>query len=45
VARPPATPSGTFLLRCSLSAEHSDAQIDRITAMFADAGRATGEIG
>ncbi|WP_294354276.1 aminotransferase class I/II-fold pyridoxal phosphate-dependent enzyme [uncultured Sphingomonas sp.] len=44
VARPPATPSGTFLLRCSLSAEHSDAQIDRITAMFADAGRATGEI-
>lgn len=45
VARPPATPSGTFLLRCSLSAEHSDAQIDRITTMFADAGRATGEIG
>ena len=44
VARPPATPSGTFLLRCSLSAEHSDAQIDRITEMFAGAGRATGEI-
>jgi 7-keto-8-aminopelargonate synthetase-like enzyme len=44
VARPPATPSGTFLLRCSLSAEHSDAQIDLITDMFAAAGRATGEI-
>jgi glycine C-acetyltransferase/8-amino-7-oxononanoate synthase len=44
VARPPATPSGTFLLRCSLSAEHRDAQIDLITDMFAAAGRATGEI-
>jgi glycine C-acetyltransferase/8-amino-7-oxononanoate synthase len=45
VARPPATPSGTFLLRCSLSAEHSDTQIDRVIEMFAAAGRATGEIG
>src|SRR3546814_12735565 len=24
MARPPATPSGTYLLRCSLCAEHSD---------------------
>jgi len=43
-ARPPATPSGMFLLRCSLCAEHSDAQVDEILAMFQGAGRATGVI-
>ena len=42
MARPPATPAGMFLLRCSLCAEHSDAQVDEILAMFAQAGRAVG---
>ena len=45
MARPPATPAGTYLLRCSLCAEHSEAQIDRMIAMFAAAGRAVGAIG
>jgi len=43
-ARPPATPSGMFLLRCSLCAEHTDAQVDEILGMFENAGRATGVI-
>lgn len=33
---PPASPTGASLLRCSLSAAHSDAQIGRIIAAFAD---------
>jgi 7-keto-8-aminopelargonate synthetase and related enzymes len=41
-ARPPATPAGTYLLRCSLCAEHSDEQVDEVLAMFQAAGRATG---
>lgn len=45
VARPPATPAGTFLLRCSLCAEHTPEQIEQVIAMFAAAGRATGVIG
>jgi 8-amino-7-oxononanoate synthase len=45
VARPPATPSGTFLLRCSLCAEHTPEQLDRVLAMFRAAGRAVGVIG
>ncbi|SEN32406.1 8-amino-7-oxononanoate synthase [Sphingomonas gellani] len=44
MARPPATPAGTFLLRCSLCAEHSREQLDRVLGMFADAGRAVGVI-
>lgn len=44
MARPPATPSGTFLLRCSLCAEHSSAQVGQILDMFAAAGRTTGAI-
>ena len=44
MARPPATPAGTFLLRCSLCAEHNDEQIDRVAAIFAAAGKATGEL-
>lgn len=32
---PPATPGGISLLRCSISAAHTDAQIDRILAAFA----------
>jgi 8-amino-7-oxononanoate synthase len=45
VARPPATPAGTFLLRCSLCAEHTSDQIDRVLALFEEAGRAVGAIG
>jgi glycine C-acetyltransferase/8-amino-7-oxononanoate synthase len=45
MARPPATPTGTFLLRCSLCAEHSDEEVGQILEMFASAGRATGVIG
>jgi 8-amino-7-oxononanoate synthase len=45
VARPPATPAGMYLLRCSLCAEHSSEQIQQITQMFAAAGRAVGAIG
>ncbi|MFP5463520.1 MAG: serine palmitoyltransferase [Gammaproteobacteria bacterium] len=32
---PPATPGGISLLRCSISAAHSDAQIDQILSAFA----------
>ena len=42
MARPPATPAGTFLLRCSLCAEHRDEQVDQIIGMFATAGRSIG---
>ncbi len=41
VARPPATPAGMFLLRCSVCAEHTSEQITRIMAIFEAAGRAT----
>ncbi|GAB4348883.1 MAG: aminotransferase class I/II-fold pyridoxal phosphate-dependent enzyme [Immundisolibacter sp.] len=42
---PPATPGGISLLRCSISAAHTDAQIDQILDAFRvlpGAGRATG---
>lgn len=42
MARPPATPAGMYLLRCSLCAEHSDEQVDEILEIFAKAGAATG---
>jgi glycine C-acetyltransferase/8-amino-7-oxononanoate synthase len=42
LARPPATPAGITLLRCSLCAEHSSDQVEDILAMFGAAGRATG---
>ena len=42
LARPPATPAGMTLLRCSLGAEHSSEQVGEILGMFAAAGRATG---
>jgi glycine C-acetyltransferase/8-amino-7-oxononanoate synthase len=45
LARPPATPAGMTLLRCSLCAEHSSEQVDQILGMFAAAGRAVGIIG
>ncbi len=44
VARPPATPAGMFLLRCSVCAEHSSEQMTRVIGMFEAAGRATGVI-
>jgi glycine C-acetyltransferase/8-amino-7-oxononanoate synthase len=44
MARPPATPAGMYLLRCSLCAEHSDEQVDQILGMFARAGRTMGII-
>ncbi|GER08555.1 hypothetical protein JCM17843_28650 [Kordiimonadales bacterium JCM 17843] len=34
VARPPATPMGIYLLRCSLGAGHSVEQVDQILAAF-----------
>jgi 8-amino-7-oxononanoate synthase len=44
VARPPATPNGMFLLRCSLCAEHSAEQIDTILAAFKAAGTLSGAL-
>jgi 8-amino-7-oxononanoate synthase len=44
VARPPATPAGMFLLRCSICAEHTTEQIAQVLAMFEAAGKATGSI-
>jgi 8-amino-7-oxononanoate synthase len=45
MARPPATPAATFLLRCSLCAAHSTEHIDRVLSMFRAAGQAVGVIG
>jgi 7-keto-8-aminopelargonate synthetase-like enzyme len=45
LARPPATPAGMTLLRCSLCAEHSAEQVQTIIGMFTRAGKATGIIG
>ena len=42
LARPPATPAGMTLLRCSLCAEHTADDVQAITGMFARAGRAVG---
>src|SRR5687767_1523541 len=42
LARPPATPANMTLLRCSLCAEHSEAEVTDILAMFERAGHATG---
>jgi 7-keto-8-aminopelargonate synthetase-like enzyme len=44
LARPPATPAGMTLLRCSLCAEHSAEQVQDILGRFARAGRAVGII-
>jgi 8-amino-7-oxononanoate synthase len=40
MARPPATPAGTYLLRCSLCAEHTADQIATVLERFEAAGRA-----
>ena len=45
MARPPATPAGTFLLRCSLCAEHTAEQITTVLQQFKVAGQAVGVIG
>ena len=42
LARPPATPAGMTLLRCSLCAEHTAAQVQTIIGMFDRAGRVAG---
>jgi len=42
LARPPATPAGMTLLRCSLCSEHSEGQVGEILGMFEAAGKATG---
>lgn len=44
LARPPATPAGMTLLRCSLCAEHSAEQVQTILGMFERAGKAIGII-
>ena len=45
LARPPATPAGMTLLRCSLCAEHSAKQVQAIITMFERAGKASGIVG
>jgi 8-amino-7-oxononanoate synthase len=42
LARPPATPANMTLLRCSLCAEHSAAEVEIILGMFERAGKAVG---
>ncbi|MCC6942068.1 MAG: aminotransferase class I/II-fold pyridoxal phosphate-dependent enzyme [Novosphingobium sp.] len=44
LARPPATPAGMTLLRCSLCAEHTVDQVQTIIGMFERAGKAVGII-
>jgi 7-keto-8-aminopelargonate synthetase-like enzyme len=42
MSRPPATPAGVFLLRCSLCAEHSAEQLEIVLDRFAQAAALTG---
>lgn len=42
LALPPATPSGTALLRCSVSAAHSTEQLQNVVAILAKIGRELG---
>jgi 8-amino-7-oxononanoate synthase len=44
LARPPATPAGMTLLRCSLCAEHTSEQVVEILGRFERAGKAVGII-
>lgn len=44
LARPPATPAGMTLLRCSLCAEHTSEQVSDILDRFKRAGKAVGII-
>jgi len=45
LARPPATPAGMTLLRCSLCAEHTIEQVGEILGRFERAGKRVGIIG
>jgi len=42
MARPPATPAGMYLLRCSLCADHTAEQVEEILGMFESAGQSIG---
>jgi 7-keto-8-aminopelargonate synthetase-like enzyme len=42
MSRPPATPAGVFLLRCSLCAEHTPEQVETIIGKFVAAASAIG---
>lgn len=42
MSRPPATPAGVFLLRCSICALHSDAEIDTVLGRFDEAAQLCG---
>jgi 8-amino-7-oxononanoate synthase len=42
MSRPPATPAGIFLLRCSLCAEHTTEQLEIVLERFAMAAQAVG---
>ncbi|MEO1220367.1 MAG: aminotransferase class I/II-fold pyridoxal phosphate-dependent enzyme, partial [Pseudomonadota bacterium] len=44
LARPPATPAGMTLLRCSLCAEHSSEEVRTVLSMFGRAGKSVGII-
>jgi len=44
LARPPATPAGMTLLRCSLCALHTVEQVQTIIGMFTRAGERVGII-
>jgi len=45
LALPPATPQGTALLRCSVCAAHTRAQLEKVVAVTAAIGREFGVIG
>ena len=42
MSRPPATPMGVFLLRCSVCAEHTAEQVETVLARFEQAAAAVG---
>ncbi|MEE4536973.1 MAG: aminotransferase class I/II-fold pyridoxal phosphate-dependent enzyme [Erythrobacter sp.] len=44
LARPPATPAGMTLLRCSLCAEHTAEEVETVLGMFERAGKTVGII-
>jgi 8-amino-7-oxononanoate synthase len=44
MARPPATPAGYFLVRCSVCAAHTEAQVETVLAAFRAAGAESGAL-